>query len=64
MTNVAEEALDVLVNGCTGVTWFLGALEGRYAATPFAVRLRYTRTLDPRHPAWVADRGGPFQRGH
>jgi ketosteroid isomerase-like protein len=48
MTKVAEEALDVLVDGSTGVTWFLGTLEGTYAATPFAVRLRYTRT-------WIHD---------
>jgi hypothetical protein len=48
MTKVAEEALDVLVDGSTGVTWFLGTLEGSYAGTPFAVRLRYTRT-------WIHD---------
>jgi hypothetical protein len=44
MTRVAEEALDVLVDGSTGVTWFLGMLEGSYAGAPFALRLRYTRT--------------------
>jgi ketosteroid isomerase-like protein len=48
MTKVAEEALDLLVDGSTGVTWFLGTLEGTYAGTPFAVRLRYTRT-------WIHD---------
>src|SRR5262245_12884165 len=51
MTKVSEEALDVLVDGSTGVTWFLGTLEGTYAGAPFAVRLRYTRTWihDSRH---------------
>jgi hypothetical protein len=48
MTKVSEEALDVLVDGSTGVTWFLGTLEGSYAGTPFSVRLRYTRT-------WIHD---------
>lgn len=48
MTRVDEESLDVLVDGSTGVTWFLGTLEGSYAGTPFSVRLRYTRT-------WIHD---------
>jgi hypothetical protein len=43
-----EEDLTVLVEGRTGVTWFLGALEGTFAGTPFAARLRYTRT-------WIHD---------
>lgn len=44
LTKVSEEELTVLVEGRTGVTWFLGALEGTFAGTPFAARLRYTRT--------------------
>ncbi|MGH3975783.1 MAG: nuclear transport factor 2 family protein [Pseudonocardiaceae bacterium] len=44
LTKVIEEDLTVLVEGRTGVTWFLGALEGTFAGTPFAARLRYTRT--------------------
>jgi ketosteroid isomerase-like protein len=48
MSRVSEEALDVLVDGSTGVTWFLGTLEGTYAGTPFSARLRYTRT-------WIHD---------
>lgn len=48
MTRVDEEDLDVLVDGSTGVTWFLGTLAGTYAGTPFVVRLRYTRT-------WIHD---------
>jgi ketosteroid isomerase-like protein len=48
LTKVMEEDLTVLVEGRTGVTWFLGALEGTFAGTPFAARLRYTRT-------WIYD---------
>jgi hypothetical protein len=48
MSRVEEESLDALVDGSTGVTWFLGTLEGVYAGTPFLVRLRYTRT-------WIHD---------
>ncbi|MBB5868678.1 ketosteroid isomerase-like protein [Allocatelliglobosispora scoriae] len=44
MTKVQEEELTVLTEGRTGVTWFLGTLEGTYAGEAFAVRLRYTRT--------------------
>lgn len=48
LTKGSEEELTVLVEGRTGVTWFLGALEGTFAGTPFAARLRYTRT-------WIHD---------
>jgi len=48
LTKVVEEDLTVLVEGRTGVTWFLGALEGTIAGTPFSARLRYTRT-------WIHD---------
>jgi ketosteroid isomerase-like protein len=48
LTKVVEEDLTVLVEGRTGVTWFLGALEGTFAGTPFTARLRYTRT-------WIHD---------
>ncbi|MFZ0118997.1 MAG: nuclear transport factor 2 family protein [Pseudonocardiaceae bacterium] len=50
LTKVTEEDLTVLVEGRTGVTWFLGALGGTFAGTPFAARLRYTRT-------WIYDDG-------
>lgn len=50
LTKVAEEELTVLVEGHTGVTWFLGTLEGTFAGRPFAARLRYTRT-------WIFDDG-------
>jgi ketosteroid isomerase-like protein len=48
LTKVLEEDLTVLVEGHTGVTWFLGTLEGTFIGTPFAARLRYTRT-------WIHD---------
>lgn len=59
MTTVSEEALDVLVDGATGVTWFLGLLEGTYGGTPFSVRMRYTRT-------WIhdAERGWRIVAAH
>ncbi|GIH92384.1 nuclear transport factor 2 family protein [Planobispora siamensis] len=44
MTEVTEEELTVVVAGTTGVTCFLGTLEGTFAGEPFAGRLRYTRT--------------------
>jgi Domain of unknown function (DUF4440) len=51
LTKVIEEGLTVFVEGRTGVTWFLGALEGTLGGTPFAARLRYTRT-------WIHDDHG------
>ncbi|MGX1810289.1 nuclear transport factor 2 family protein [Nocardia sp. NPDC055321] len=44
LTKVEEEKLTVLVEGTTGVTWFLGVLEGSVQGAPFAARMRYTRT--------------------
>lgn len=44
MTKVAEEDLTVLADGRTGVTWFLGTVEGTVSGAPFAARMRYTRT--------------------
>ncbi|MGV9413576.1 nuclear transport factor 2 family protein [Nocardia sp. NPDC003693] len=44
LTKVEEEELTVLVEGTTGVTWFLGVLEGSVQGAPFAARMRYTRT--------------------
>jgi hypothetical protein len=48
LTKVAEEELTVLADGRTGVTWFLGTVEGTVSGTPFAARMRYTRT-------WIYD---------
>lgn len=48
ITKVSEEELNVLADGRTGITWFLGTLEGVFDGAPFAARLRYTRT-------WIRD---------
>jgi hypothetical protein len=48
MTSVREERLNVLVDGRTGVSWFLGELEGSLSGSPFTARVRYTRT-------WIHD---------
>jgi Domain of unknown function (DUF4440) len=39
-----EEDLDLLVDGRTGVTFFLGTVGGTFGGSPFVARLRYTRT--------------------
>jgi hypothetical protein len=51
MTRVDEEDLRVLAVGGTGVTWFLGTVEGSIAGEPFLARVRYTRT-------WIRDQKG------
>jgi ketosteroid isomerase-like protein len=44
LSRVEEEELRVLATGQTGVTWFLGTLEGTVGGEPFLARMRYTRT--------------------
>lgn len=44
LTRVEEEDLKVLATGHTGVTWFLGTLEGAVGGQPLTARMRYTRT--------------------
>ncbi|MFC3982720.1 nuclear transport factor 2 family protein [Streptosporangium jomthongense] len=44
MTKLVEEDLTVVVADATGVSCFLGTLEGTFAGEPFSMRLRYTRT--------------------
>jgi ketosteroid isomerase-like protein len=44
LTRVEQEELSVVVDGPTGVSWFLGTLEGAIDGEPFAARVRYTRT--------------------
>lgn len=44
LTRVEEQELSVLVDGRTGITWFLGALEGVFQGERFTARVRYTRT--------------------
>jgi hypothetical protein len=48
MTAVQEEQLLSLVDGRTGVTWFVGRLAGVFNGAAFDLRARYTRT-------WVHD---------
>jgi ketosteroid isomerase-like protein len=50
LIRVDEEDLRVLATGHTGVTWFLGTLEGTVGGEPLLARMRYTRT-------WIHDRG-------
>lgn len=45
---LVEEQLDLIVQGTTGVTIFVGRVTGLFGGEPFAARLRYTRT-------WVYD---------
>lgn len=44
LSRLTEEDLRVLATPHSGVTWFLGALEGAVGGQPVACRLRYTRT--------------------
>ncbi|MDG6110288.1 nuclear transport factor 2 family protein [Dactylosporangium aurantiacum] len=48
MTAVQEEDLRCLVDGRTGVTWFVGRLAGTFNGADFEARMRYTRT-------WIFD---------
>lgn len=50
LTRVEEEELSALVVGDTGITGFLGTLEGTLSGTQFTARIRYTRT-------WIRDAG-------
>ncbi|MDR7380506.1 nuclear transport factor 2 family protein [Promicromonospora iranensis] len=66
MSRVEEEDLKVLVTARTGVTLFLGTLEGTFGGERLAARMRYTRTWThddqagwrvlTAHAAFVADR--------
>lgn len=51
LSRVDEEDLRVLATSHTGVTWFLGTLEGTVGGQPLVARMRYTRT-------WIHDRAG------
>jgi ketosteroid isomerase-like protein len=51
ITRVEEEQLSVLVVGDTGITCFLGTLEGTLSGTQFTARIRYTRS-------WIRGSGG------
>lgn len=51
LSRVAEEELRVLATAHTGVTWFLGTLEGTVGGRPMVARMRYTRTWTNDDPA-------------
>jgi len=53
LSRVEESELQVSVIGSTGITWFLGTLEGTIAGQPFMARMRYTRT-------WALDDQGSW----
>jgi ketosteroid isomerase-like protein len=42
--DLVEEGLELVVEGSTGVTFFLGRVTGLFGGSPFSARLRYTRT--------------------
>ena len=44
LSRVEEEELIVLVEGHTGVTWFLGTFEGTFGGVAFNARLNLPRT--------------------
>jgi ketosteroid isomerase-like protein len=44
LSRVDEEDVQVLETGHTGVTWFLGTLEGTIGGEHLTARMRYTRT--------------------
>ena len=48
VSELVEEAVEVLVAGTTGVTFVVGRVSGTFEGQPMAARLRYTRT-------WVHD---------
>jgi hypothetical protein len=53
LTALRQEELALLVDGRTGITWFLGSLEGVFKGTPFSARVRYTRTwIDTDEYGW------------
>lgn len=52
LTRIDEEDLQVLATEHTGVTWFLGTLEGTVGGKPLVARMRYTRTWTHDHAGW------------
>jgi hypothetical protein len=44
LTRVDAEDVQGLVDGSTGVTWFLGTVAGVFLGAEFSQRVRYTRT--------------------
>jgi ketosteroid isomerase-like protein len=71
MSRVEEEDLRVLVTARTGVTLFLGTLEGTFGGERLAARMRYTRTwahedrtgwrIVAAHATFIADGDAPAE---
>ncbi|NBE83914.1 nuclear transport factor 2 family protein [Micromonospora rubida] len=49
---LVEEELDLIVEGTTGVTFFLGRVTGTFGGVPVTARLRYTRTWTYGERGW------------
>src|SRR4051794_12376374 len=54
LTLVDPEEVQALVDGTTGVTWFLGTVAGVFLGEEFSQRVRYTRT-------WVRSADGHWR---
>ncbi len=52
LTRLEEDDLQVVATDQTGVTWFLGTLEGSIGGQPLAARVRYTRTWVRNQERW------------
>ncbi|GAA3014312.1 nuclear transport factor 2 family protein [Actinokineospora diospyrosa] len=52
LTRVDEEDVQVFATEHTGVTWFLGTLEGTVGGVPLLARMRYTRTWVHAETGW------------
>ncbi|MEU4895653.1 nuclear transport factor 2 family protein [Streptomyces sp. NPDC044780] len=52
LSRVEEEDLQVVATAHTGVTWFLGTLEGSIGGQPLVARMRYTRTWTRAQAGW------------
>jgi hypothetical protein len=55
--DLVEEALESLVVGRTGVTFFTGTVSGTFGGEPVSARMRYTRT-------WVHEDGWRIVAAH
>ncbi|MFC7529922.1 nuclear transport factor 2 family protein [Actinoplanes sp. GCM10030250] len=57
ISELVEEALESLVVGATGVTFFTGTVNGTFGGQPFGARMRYTRT-------WAYEKGWRIIAAH
>lgn len=59
LTRVDADEVTAVVEGTTGVTWFLGTVAGSVGDQQFDQRVRYTRTW-----AHIPDRGWQLLAAH